>query len=173
MAIESKSIKVHPALEQKMIDSYEAFGWSLSSSQEIHSQTSHSDEDAVFVYHYTTTTNYVKLVFTREREFQNRAEITALEEEYWECFNTYMSAPGVFPGKIFWIIAGVLCVPAVIMVAVEGTDAIGAAIPALIAGIAPILLRHFCYYRPKADTAAKCLLRCTEIEEETEKLRKK
>ncbi len=45
--VESKSIQVHPALEQIMITNHERFGWTLKSSQEIFSQTAHSDQDSV------------------------------------------------------------------------------------------------------------------------------
>ncbi len=41
--IESKSIKVAPALEQEIIDKHEMFGWTLTNSQEIHSQVGQHD----------------------------------------------------------------------------------------------------------------------------------
>ena len=168
---ESKSIKIHPALEQEMISTHERFGWTLASSQEIHSQTSHSDEDSVFVYHYTTTTNYIKLVFSRERDFPNREKVVELEKQYWACFDTYMSAPKMMPGKLFWIFALILCVPSILMV-VAGEGTIIAVLPSILAGLAPMIIRHICYYMPKHRLADQCVSRCVEIDEEIAELLK-
>lgn len=166
---ENKSVKTHPALEQEIISTHERFGWSLVSSQEIFSQTSHTSEDSVFIYHHTTTTNFVKLVFFRDMDFPNRDKIIKLEKEYWECFDTFMSSPKMVPGKIFWIIAAVFCVPAVIMLASGGGN-IGMALPAIIAGIAPMILRHICYYMPNQKRADECVARSEEIDKEISEL---
>jgi len=40
-SMESKSVKIHPDLEQEIIAKHELFGWRLVSSQEIMSQTSY------------------------------------------------------------------------------------------------------------------------------------
>jgi len=172
MSMESKSIKVHPALEQTMIEQYQDFGWTLVSSQEVFSQTSHSDEDAVFVYHYTTTTNFIKLMFQREREFANREQILALEDEYWACYNVYMSVPKIIPGKWFWIWAVLMCFAPIYFLITQGISSLGDGLPALIVGLAPMILRHICYYLPKKKKGAQCLLRCVEIDEEVKQLRK-
>ncbi len=172
--VESKSIQVHPALEQIMITNHERFGWTLKSSQEIFSQTAHSDQDSVFVYHYTTTTSFVKLVFSRERDFPNYSRIRELEEQYWACFDTYMSAPKLIPGKWYWIFALALCVPAILFIASGegGPGSFFGVLPSILIGLAPMLLRHFCYYMPQTKKAGKCLNRCVEIEEEVEGLMK-
>lgn len=168
---ENKSVKTHPALEQEIISTHEKFGWSLVSSQELLSQTSHTSEDSVFVYHHTTTTNYVKLIFSRNRDIPNREKVVALEKEYWDCFDTFMSAPNIMPGKIFWIIAAVLCVPGLIML-MSGAEGSIAAIPSILLGLAPIILRHICYYMPRKKQANECADRSDVIEEEIENLLK-
>lgn len=165
MATESKSIKVHPALEQEMISTHERFGWSLVSSQEINSQTAHSEEDSVFTYHYITTTNYVKLVFSRERDFPNRERIVELEKQYWTCFNTYLSVPSIIPGKIFWIFAAIPCVPSILLIA-TGKGDVSSYLPSMLAGFAPMILRELIYYLPNRIFANKCIGRCADIEAE-------
>lgn len=162
---ESKSIKIHPALEQEMISTHERFGWTLTSSQEIHSQTAHSDEDSVFTYHYTTTTNYIKLIFSRERDFPNREEIVKLEKQYWTCFNTCLSVPSIIPGKIFWIFAAIPCVPSLLLIS-TGKGDIGSYLPSILMGFVPMILRELIYYLPHRILANKCIGRCGEIEAE-------
>ncbi|MBQ3591383.1 MAG: hypothetical protein II979_05530 [Clostridia bacterium] len=169
MATENKSIKVHPALEQTMIDNYELFGWNLMNSQEIHTQTSHSDEDDLFVYHYTTTTNYVKLQFSRDKEMENREKILPLETEFWDCFDTYMSIPKFLPGKIImgWTI---LYTGATVVIIAAGEANIFSALPFLLVGLAPALIRHFLHYLPKKKKGDICKDRCAEIMPEVENM---
>lgn len=165
MALESKSITVHPDLEQMVISKFELFGWSLISSQEIFSQTSHTDEDAYFVYHTTKTTNYVKLMFQRERQFENREKICELEEEYWANYYDILKVPKLMPGKIFTGIFGLYLIAAVIMVASDNVDLSMGWIN-LVIGIAPFLLRHFLYYLPKKKKASESEARNLQIEKE-------
>ena len=169
MAIESKSITVHPDLEQSIIEKFEMFGWTIANSQEIHSQTAHTDEDAFFVYHTTTTTNYVKLLFHRERQFDNADVIRPLENEYWENYNISISAPRLIPGKIILFYSGVICISTLIML-FAGESSFFECLPILLAGLAPVIIRHFLYYRPKKKYADNARLRCFQIEEKIEEI---
>lgn len=166
---ESKSIKTHPELEQEMIERHELFGWKLKSSQEIYSQTSHEEDGLVYTYNCLTTTNYVKLVFSRDRDRENMDKIKKLEEEYWNCVYTYYETPGFLPKKkIFWAIAGIFLIPAVLLLLINGTQELGAVISGFILGLAPFILRHFLYYAPKKKEGDKCLQRSFDIEKEIE-----
>ena len=83
---ETKSVTTSHEEEQMIIEKHEQFGWSLHSSQEVLSQTAHSTDMGYYVQHTTTTTNYVKLIFKRDRDFPHAREIRPLEDEYWENF---------------------------------------------------------------------------------------
>ena len=82
MARETKSISVSPNSEQDAIEIWQVFGWELVSSQEIFNKDTHKETRSDGVYNVTTTTNYVKLVFSRETTIPNYAQIVALEKEY-------------------------------------------------------------------------------------------
>lgn len=82
MAQENKSISVLPAQEQAQIDLWADFGWDLKSSQEIFNRDSHLEGRSSGTYSVTTTTNYVKLVFTRDTNMKNYNEIAAIEREF-------------------------------------------------------------------------------------------
>lgn len=82
MARETKSITVAPSDEQDAIEIWQVFGWELLSSQEIFNKDTHKETRNDGIYDVTTTTNYVKLVFSRETTMPNYAQIVALEREY-------------------------------------------------------------------------------------------
>ena len=71
---ETKSVTTSHEEEQMIIEKHEQFGWSLHSSQEVLSQTAHSTDMGYYVQHTTTTTNYVKLIFKRDRDFPHARE---------------------------------------------------------------------------------------------------
>lgn len=167
MAIESKSITVHPDHEQAIITRFEMFGWTLVDSQKIHSQTSHTDEDAYFVYHTTTTTNYVKLLFNRDKQFDNAEIIRPLENEYWENYNIYMNAPRLIPGKIILFYSGIITISTLILM-FSGESSFLECLPLLLIGMAPVLIRYFMYYRPRKKQADNSRLKCFQIEEKLE-----
>lgn len=76
--IESKSITCKPSEENFTIDKFQRFGWTLESSQEIYNKDSHIEGN----YSVTETTNYVKLVFKRDKDMPYYNEIVALENQY-------------------------------------------------------------------------------------------
>ncbi len=76
--IESKSITCIPAQENSTIEKYQRFGWMLESSQEIYNKDSHVEGN----YSVTETTNYVKLVFKRDKDMPYYNEIVSLENKY-------------------------------------------------------------------------------------------
>lgn len=82
MAIESISIKVAPNEEQYMINAYQKFGWQLHSSQEIYSRTMGNEISEEKITSVTETTNYIKLVFSRDKNMPNYEQIVALEKEF-------------------------------------------------------------------------------------------
>jgi len=75
---ETKSIQIHPSEENFQIDLWGKFGWEVKSSQEIFNRDSRDLGDKV----ETVTTNYVKLVFSRETTMPNYQKIKSLENEY-------------------------------------------------------------------------------------------
>ena len=82
MAKETKSLTVSPEEEQNTIELYELFGWELQSSQEVFNKDSHLERSGDEIRNVTTTTNHVKLVFTREKTMDNYFEISQLENEF-------------------------------------------------------------------------------------------
>lgn len=76
--IESKSITCKPAQENSTIEKYQRFGWTLESSQEIYNKDSHVEGN----FSVTETTNYVKLVFKRDKDMPYYNQIVALENKY-------------------------------------------------------------------------------------------
>ena len=80
--IESKSITCLPNEENSTIDKFERFGWTLESSQEVFSKDSHLELHGDTQYSVTETTNYIKLVFKRDKDMPYYQEISALENKY-------------------------------------------------------------------------------------------
>ncbi|MBE7080383.1 MAG: hypothetical protein E7371_04010 [Clostridiales bacterium] len=103
MAKETKSISVHPDDEQETIDLYQTFGWELQSSQEIFNRDSHLERSGNNINSITTTTNYVKLVFSRETTMPNYSKLSALENEYHDVDFPYQQS-----AKGWFIISGIV-----------------------------------------------------------------
>lgn len=80
--IESKSVTCKPAEENPTIEKYQRFGWALESSQEVFNKDSHLELHGNTQYSVTETTNYVKLVFKRDKDMPYYNEIVALENKY-------------------------------------------------------------------------------------------
>lgn len=96
--LESTSLSVLPNDEQEAIDTYQKFGWELKSSQEIFNKDSHNERRGDSVYNVTETTNYVKLVFQRDKDMPYYKQICELENKYLEVMNnkpsySYSKAP--------------------------------------------------------------------------------
>ncbi len=95
--IESKSLQVHPALENSTIELWQNFGWSLKSTQEVNKYAG-EDED------YTYTESYIKLAFQRDTSIPNYAKIKELEDKYNEIANREPT----WKPKFHWKLAGIL-----------------------------------------------------------------
>ena len=80
--LEKKSITCKPYEENDTIHKFEKFGWTLESSQEVYNKDSHVEGRFGKNYSVTETTNYVKLVFSRDKDMPYYEEITKLETEY-------------------------------------------------------------------------------------------
>lgn len=166
---ETKSVTTSHEEEQMIIEKHEQFGWSLHSSQEVLSQTAHSTDMGYYVQHTTTTTNYVKLIFKRDRDFPHAREIRPLEDEYWENFAVRYTVPRVMPGKIISIWAIIYIIAGIVIFCSENNAA--SLIFSLAIGIAPALIRYLVYYKPKANAADKAFQRCCDISSEIDKIR--
>ena len=84
MAKETKFIKCSPSETNETIELWQSFGWELMGApQEIFNQntrlTGRSEEKETYT---TTTTNYVKITFQRDKNMPNYAELVDLEQEY-------------------------------------------------------------------------------------------
>ena len=105
MAQETKSLTVSPSEEQNTIELYQSFGWELKSSQEIFNKDSHLESRSDGTYNVTTTTNYVKLVFSREKTIPHYDELVKLENDY-----SLTVLPIKPSGKVLFILGGILIV---------------------------------------------------------------
>ena len=83
MAIEIKSVDVSNSQEEAYINIYQSFGWELKSSQRVFNRDSRLTSEGDKLYSETTTTDFTKLVFEREKKIPNYDEITELEKEFW------------------------------------------------------------------------------------------
>jgi hypothetical protein len=102
---ESKSIQVHPAEEQKLIELMQKFHWSLLSSQEVKTKDSHLEENwsGDKIMSVTETEHYIKLVFSRDLDLPNLQEIKQIEKKYFSLPTP--EYPKLFPVSIWmWII---------------------------------------------------------------------
>lgn len=83
--MEAISFTEHPSREQTTIDMHQKMGWSLKSSQEINSSTTHvygqSYNGTGHVNSYVVKEHYVKLTFERDRNMPNYG---ILKEKYDE-----------------------------------------------------------------------------------------
>lgn len=107
MAKQTKSLTCHPDDENELIDLWQAFGWTLFSTQEVRDSESHLESGwDNSVKSVTTTTHYIKLTFQRDpSEIKNYQELVALENQ----FNS-VPGPGDYPKKynILQILIGLL-----------------------------------------------------------------
>lgn len=101
MAKETKSISVHPNDEQSTIELYQCFGWELQSSQEIFDRDSHQERKNDTLYSVTTTTNYVKLVFSRQTDIKNYRKLVELENRF-----DSVQTPSKKSAKLWFILGG-------------------------------------------------------------------
>lgn len=85
--LESKSLSVSPDKEHEAIETYQKFGWELKSSQEIFNKDSHEELRGDSVYSITETTNYVKLVFQRDKDMPYYNEVCEIEDKYFDLLN--------------------------------------------------------------------------------------
>lgn len=170
--LETKSVSVIPRNEQKAIKFHEKFGWAVQSSQEIFNQdtkqevkgNAYGDDE---LWNVTTTTNYVKIIFQRDKEMKNYSEIAELEKKYEA--NTYImeKAPGLFPGKILSIILALLLIGSFGGFA-GGQIGTGILVFLIAAGI--FAARYFLIFKPKDEKAAKAYSENKEIDEKLEKM---
>lgn len=131
MAKETKSISIVPSEEQDTIELWQKFGWELVSSQEIFSRDSHLEQSGDNVNSITTTTNYIKLVFARDKEMKNYSQIVDLENKF-----NGVSFPIRKSAKPLFILGSVGGIAGVSLI--TGKPVIG--IPLLIAGVAVLVL---------------------------------
>lgn len=85
--LESKSLSVSPSMEHEAIETYQKFGWELKSSQEIFNKDSHQEQHGDSIYSVTETTNYVKLVFQRDKDMPYYNEVCEIEDKYFNLLN--------------------------------------------------------------------------------------
>lgn len=85
--LESKSLSVSPDKEHEAIETYQKFGWELKSAQEIFNKDSHEELRGDSVYSVTETTNYVKLVFQRDKDMPYYNEVCEIEDKYFDLLN--------------------------------------------------------------------------------------
>lgn len=85
--MENKSISVAPKYEQETIEIHNRFGWLLVSTQVIYNQDSHIERRGDSLYNVTETENYVKLMFTRDKDMPNYNEIVSVEQKYYSLLN--------------------------------------------------------------------------------------
>jgi hypothetical protein len=101
MSIETKKIVCSPGEENRLINHYTQFGWTLAHRDEVYSQSQHitgansyslalTDDFAVGhtnVTSYTTTTNYVNLLFQRDSLLPHYSELKQLDQDCEALFN--------------------------------------------------------------------------------------
>ena len=106
--MESKSIEVSPKEEQSTIDTFGKFGWSLVSSQEIFNKDSHLERRGDTIQNVTETTNYVKLVFNRDKDMPYYDKVTELENSYYA---TLSRKPFYAKKSIWWLVVLTIVIP--------------------------------------------------------------
>lgn len=79
---ETRSITVGPQEEQATIEKFEKFGWDCQSSQTVDVKDSHLERKDDDLYSITEHTNYVKLVFKRDRDMVGYRQIVDCENRY-------------------------------------------------------------------------------------------
>lgn len=148
--LETKSISVDPKKETSTITLYSKFGWTLISSQEIFSRDSHLERQGDDIVSVTETTNYVKLVFQRDKDMPYYNEVAALDNEYHKLLKAEPKEEGLgclFALGVFLIILGAL-----FLIVTIGTGDTTGAMPTLIAlgvGIPTVIFRKIRYSSAK------------------------
>lgn len=117
--LETKSISVNPDAEQSTIELWDKFGWSLISSQEIFNRDSHLERDGDRIVNVTETTNYVKLVFQRDKDMPYYNEVTDLERNFHALVKQEPKEVGL--GCLFALGIVLIIVGAIAFLATAGT----------------------------------------------------
>ncbi len=81
---ETKKLQIMPQDEERIINAYACFGWTVTSSQEVKVKDSHLEGSALTgsIYSVTETENYVNLLLQRETDIPNYQELNACQKEY-------------------------------------------------------------------------------------------
>lgn len=110
--IEKKTITCIPSDENRIIDVYQTFGWMLDSSQEVYNKDSHIEGRRDGNYSVTETTNYVKLVFARDKDMPYYEKIAQLETQFWAHENKRPAKPTFIRRLLFgfFVLTGILSV---------------------------------------------------------------
>ncbi len=84
MAMEIKTLEVANSDEVSTINFWQQFGWTLKSSQRVFNKNSHLEQRGNDTYSVTETVDFTKLVFERDKNGPNYAQIAALENRYFQ-----------------------------------------------------------------------------------------
>lgn len=105
MARTTFSVNVEPNMEAVTIKNYEAFGWEVMSSQRVFNEHQEYKGDytignTVYQNFETKKTDFVKITFSREKDYPNKDVLLPLEIEYNEIEKNLqnMSSPP-YPSK--------------------------------------------------------------------------
>lgn len=170
--METRSVAVSPEQEQGTIEIYEKFGWEVQGSQEILSENTRNETRTSLMgnnelWNITTKTNYVKIVFKRDKEMKNYDKVCELEKEYELNEALYVNSPNFLPGKVLLVI-----IIACLIVAISGFSGgeIGIGLVGILIGGGIFALRYFTYYKPRDTKAIDARLANDKILEKLEKL---
>ncbi len=98
MAKETKVVNVESNEEQATMDFYAKFGWEVLTTQRVYNKDSHLESRNDGVYNVTTTTDFVRITFTRDKAMPFYREISDIENRY---YNYPMPAkPKTFTGLV-------------------------------------------------------------------------
>lgn len=139
--IEKRSVTCKPIDENDTIAKYEKFGWTLDSSQEVFNKDSHVEGRGNVNYSVTETVNYVKLVFSRDKDMNYYERITMLEQQYDSITEQYPSKVGsVFATVFGWVFTGLGLLFLMISCAAKSAEMIPSVIIFLPIGIGLLVL---------------------------------
>lgn len=168
--LEKKSVTCKPYEENDTIHKFEKFGWTLESSQEVYNKDSHIEGRFDGNYSVTETTNYVKLLFSRDKDMPYYDKITELETKFDSIVTEEPSKAGKTASSCFAALYGwPLAILGLIL-------SIGLKEPVflLMAGIgaAVLFLRfrsHKSYKDAQSEATAECMKKRADILAEVEK----
>lgn len=103
--LETKSISVSPEFEQKTISTYERFGWTCAGSQTVDTKDSHLERKGDDLVSVTERSNYVKLLFQRDKDMPHYNELVSCESRYYQMTE---NMPKMKDRRIL-IVAGIIC----------------------------------------------------------------